>query len=57
MFLLGKLKKKYDISMSLDVLNICNTVIELCAIRDGNMFCPGLDHQHVLDMITELCLN
>ena len=43
--------------MRLNVQNICNTVTELCAIRDSNMFCPALDNQNVLDMITELCLN
>ena len=44
LFLLGKVKKKlmpsYDtvISVPLNVLNICNTVIELCAIHgNGNV--------------------
>ena len=54
-FLLGKVKLSTDIS--LNTQTVCNTIIELCEIRDDITVCPGLDNDDVTIMLTHICLN
>ena len=52
-FLLGKVKLKNP----LHVQSTCQTIVELCNIRDGLSFCDGLNYSNIICILNALCLQ
>ena len=52
-FLLGKVKLKTP----LHVQSTCQTIVELCNIRDGLSLCDGLTYNNIICILNALCLQ
>ena len=49
--------RKGQIKNPLHVQSTCQTIVELCNIRDGLSFCDGLNYSNIICILNALCLQ